>query len=76
MAVTLHTSLGDIKLEVFCDSCPKTAENFLALCGTDYYNNCIFTRNIKVIAFTHQMNKSPSLKTNFEFLQKQKRKEK
>ena len=26
----------------------QTCENFLALCGTDYYNNCMFTRNIKV----------------------------
>jgi peptidyl-prolyl cis-trans isomerase-like 3 len=26
MSVTLHTSIGDIKLEVFCDSVPKTAE--------------------------------------------------
>merc|ERR1719495_2375498 len=47
MSLTLHTSLGDIKIELFCEHCPKTAENFLALCGTDYYNNCIFHRNIK-----------------------------
>ena len=26
MSVTLHTSLGDVKIEVFCDSVPKTAE--------------------------------------------------
>lgn len=26
MSVTLHTTLGDIKLEVFCESVPKTAE--------------------------------------------------
>lgn len=26
MSVTLHTSLGDIKVEVFCESVPKTAE--------------------------------------------------
>ena len=26
MSVTLHTNLGDIKLEVFCESVPKTAE--------------------------------------------------
>lgn len=26
MSVTLHTSLGDIKIEVFCESVPKTAE--------------------------------------------------
>ncbi|KAI1310794.1 Peptidyl-prolyl cis-trans isomerase cyp10 [Mortierella claussenii] len=26
MSVTLHTDLGDLKLEVFCESVPKTAE--------------------------------------------------
>lgn len=26
MSVTLHTSLGDIKIEIFCESVPKTAE--------------------------------------------------
>lgn len=26
MSVTLHTNLGDIKIEVFCESVPKTAE--------------------------------------------------
>lgn len=26
MAVTLHTSLGDIKLELYCDLVPRTCE--------------------------------------------------
>ncbi|XP_037080203.1 peptidyl-prolyl cis-trans isomerase-like 3 isoform X1 [Pollicipes pollicipes] len=47
MAVTLHTDLGDIKMELFCEQCPKTCENFLALCGSDYYNDSLFHRNIK-----------------------------
>ncbi|VDK51538.1 unnamed protein product [Cylicostephanus goldi] len=52
MAVTLHTTVGDIKIELFCQECPKTCEysscqNFLALCASDYYNNNIFHRNIK-----------------------------
>ena len=47
MAVTLHTSMGDLKLEVFCDSVQKTAENFLALCASGYYDGTIFHRNIK-----------------------------
>ncbi|KAH6945161.1 hypothetical protein HPB50_007460 [Hyalomma asiaticum] len=46
-SVTLHTDLGDIKIELFCEACPKTAENFLALCASDYYNGCLFHRNIK-----------------------------
>ncbi|KAF6754578.1 cyclophilin-like domain-containing protein [Ephemerocybe angulata] len=47
MSVTLHTNYGDIKIEVFCEAVPKTAENFLALCASGYYNGCIFHRNIK-----------------------------
>lgn len=66
MSVSLHTDLGDIKIELFCEQCPKTCEvvlrpdlhdrlisgvivlqNFLALCASGYYDNCIFHRNIK-----------------------------
>ncbi|XP_048763260.1 peptidyl-prolyl cis-trans isomerase-like 3 [Ostrea edulis] len=47
MAVTLHTDYGDIKIELFCEQCPKSCENFLALCASDYYNGCVFHRNIK-----------------------------
>ncbi|CAG9460295.1 unnamed protein product [Pedinophyceae sp. YPF-701] len=46
-SVTLHTTLGDLKLELYCEECPRTAENFLALCASGYYNNVIFHRNIK-----------------------------
>lgn len=46
-SVTLHTDVGDIKLELFCEDCPKTCENFLALCASDYYNGSLFHRNIK-----------------------------
>lgn len=46
-SVTLHTDVGDIKIEVFCEDTPKAAENFLALCASDYYSGCVFTRNIK-----------------------------
>ncbi|KAF2120943.1 cyclophilin-like domain-containing protein [Lophiotrema nucula] len=46
MSVTLHTSKGDIKLEIFCESVPKTAENFLALCASDFYNGSPFHRLI------------------------------
>uniref|UniRef100_A0A0A0L4C8 Peptidyl-prolyl cis-trans isomerase n=2 Tax=Cucumis sativus TaxID=3659 RepID=A0A0A0L4C8_CUCSA len=47
MSVTLHTNLGDIKCEIFCDEVPKSAENFLALCASGYYDGTIFHRNIK-----------------------------
>ena len=47
MSVTLHTDFGEIKIEVFCEEVPRTAENFLALCASGYYNGCQFHRNIK-----------------------------
>ncbi|KAG5885187.1 Peptidyl-prolyl cis-trans isomerase-like 3 [Gonioctena quinquepunctata] len=47
MSVTLNTDLGNIKIELFCELCPKACENFLALCASDYYNGCLFHRNIK-----------------------------
>eukprot|EP00475_Leptophrys_vorax_P042734 TRINITY_DN80572_c0_g1_i1.p1 TRINITY_DN80572_c0_g1~~TRINITY_DN80572_c0_g1_i1.p1 ORF type:complete len:179 (-),score=28.28 TRINITY_DN80572_c0_g1_i1:8-502(-) len=47
MAVTLHTSMGDIKIELHCELVPRTSRNFLALCGSGVYNGCIFHRNVK-----------------------------
>lgn len=47
MALTLHTDVGDIKVELFYEECPKATENFLALCASGYYDGCIFHRNIK-----------------------------
>ncbi|KAF9563179.1 cyclophilin-like protein, partial [Agrocybe pediades] len=46
-SVTLHTTHGDLKVELFCEAVPKAAENFLALCASGYYNGCIFHRNIR-----------------------------
>lgn len=47
MAVTLHTNIGDLKLEIHCDYVPKAAENFLALCASGYYVGTEFHRNIR-----------------------------
>mmetsp|Transcript_14794 Transcript_14794/g.28636 ORF Transcript_14794/g.28636 Transcript_14794/m.28636 type:complete len:131 (+) Transcript_14794:43-435(+) len=47
MSVSLHTNLGDVKLELFCELVPRTAENFLALCASGKYDNTVFHRNIK-----------------------------
>lgn len=47
MSVTLHTDVGNIKIELFCEDCPKSCENFMALCASGYYDGCIFHRNIK-----------------------------
>ncbi|TFK36640.1 cyclophilin-like domain-containing protein [Crucibulum laeve] len=47
MSVTLHTTHGELKIEVFCEAVPKAAENFLALCASNYYDGCLFHRNIR-----------------------------
>ncbi|XP_032235551.1 peptidyl-prolyl cis-trans isomerase-like 3 isoform X3 [Nematostella vectensis] len=47
MSVTLQTDIGDLKIELFCEDTPRTCENFLALCASHYYDNCVFHRNIK-----------------------------
>ncbi|KAI0997318.1 hypothetical protein K3495_g10869 [Podosphaera aphanis] len=46
MSVTLHTTHGNLKIEVFCESVPKAAENFIALCASGYYDNSLFHRLI------------------------------
>lgn len=47
MSVTLHTDIGDIKIELHCEAAPKACKNFLALCASNYYDGCVFHRNIK-----------------------------
>nr|WMV69930.1 peptidyl-prolyl cis-trans isomerase-like 3 [Euglena gracilis]BDX17146.1 RING-type E3 ubiquitin-protein ligase PPIL3A [Euglena gracilis] len=47
MSLTLHTTLGDLKLELHCSLVPKTAENFLALCASGYYDGTKFHRSVK-----------------------------
>ena len=46
MSVTIHTDLGDLKIELYCQQCPKTCENFLALCASGQYDGTTFHRNI------------------------------
>lgn len=46
MSVTLHTTQGDLKLELFCQACPKTTYNFLALCASGGYDGSPFHRSI------------------------------
>ncbi|KAF2771556.1 cyclophilin-like protein [Teratosphaeria nubilosa] len=38
MSVTLVTTHGDIKVELFCQATPRTAYNFLALCASGAYD--------------------------------------
>jgi cyclophilin family peptidyl-prolyl cis-trans isomerase len=44
--VTLRTTLGDIRFEVYRDKAPKTAENFLTLARKGFYNGITFHRVI------------------------------
>eukprot|EP00918_Siedleckia_nematoides_P018534 GHVU01039608.1.p1 GENE.GHVU01039608.1~~GHVU01039608.1.p1 ORF type:complete len:190 (+),score=28.00 GHVU01039608.1:75-572(+) len=50
MAVTIKTSLGDLKAELYCQQARRTCKNFLALCASGYYDNTKFHRNLKDFA--------------------------
>ena len=43
----LHTTLGDLNLELHCDIVPRTCENFMALAESGYYNDTVFHRSIR-----------------------------
>ena len=45
--INVKTSLGDIKLELFNDKAPVTAENFKKYIESDYFANSIFHRVIE-----------------------------
>lgn len=44
--VQLQTTMGDIRIEVFRDKAPKTAENFIGLVKKGYYDGLSFHRVI------------------------------
>jgi len=44
--VTMETSLGEIRMEIFEDKVPKTAGNFLGLVKKGFYNGLTFHRVI------------------------------
>ncbi|CAM9510410.1 unnamed protein product [Ascophyllum nodosum] len=43
----LQTTKGNINVEIHCDIVPRMAENFLGLCGRDYYEGTKFHRSIR-----------------------------
>ena len=43
---TLHTSQGDVGLELFPDEAPKTVENFTKLASDGFYDGLVFHRVI------------------------------
>ena len=54
--VRLTTNLGPLNFELYCDQVPKTCDNFLRLCSSDYYTDTKFHRSIKnfmvILGFT------------------------
>ena len=44
--VVLATTLGEIRLEIYADRVPKTAENFVRLVSKGFYNSLTFHRVI------------------------------
>jgi len=45
--VRLNTNIGPLNLELYCDTVPKTCENFLKHCTDGYYTGTIFHRSIR-----------------------------
>lgn len=45
--VQLHTTHGDLNIELHCDLAPRACENFITLCERGYYNGVIFHRSIR-----------------------------
>ncbi|KAJ2994786.1 hypothetical protein NUW58_g1458 [Xylaria curta] len=43
-SLILHTTLGDLSVELFAKQTPLTSRNFLQLCTDGYYDNTIFHR--------------------------------
>ncbi|CAD7960734.1 unnamed protein product [Amoebophrya sp. A25] len=44
MSVLLETSLGDIVVDLYHEECPLAARNFVKLCKSKFYNNCLFDK--------------------------------
>jgi len=64
MSVTLHTDLGNLKIEIFCESVPKTAQNFLALCASSFYDQSPIHRLVPAFMFQTGSPASASTKTS------------
>lgn len=54
--VLLHTSLGDIDIELWSKQAPKTCRNFLTLCLSGSLDDTLFDRILKDFLVQHQGN--------------------
>ena len=43
----MHTTFGDLDVELWCRECPQATRNFLQLAMEGYYDNTVFHRLIK-----------------------------
>ena len=64
--ITIKTTLGDIKLELFDDKAPKTSENFKEYIKSGFFSNTIFHRVISDFmiqggGFTDEMQQKDTL---------------
>ncbi|KAF2266961.1 cyclophilin-like protein [Lojkania enalia] len=70
MSVTLHTTKGPLKLELFCSTTPRTTENFLALCASSFYDHSPIHRLIpSFILQTGSPASDPKSKTSVSIYQ-------
>ena len=51
MSVTIHTSAGPLKFELFCDRTKAACENFLALCARGAYTGAVVSRVVPGFMF-------------------------
>lgn len=63
--VTLHTTKGDIVIELYPDKAPITVENFLAYANSGFFDGTIFHRSIRRFViqgggFTKDMEEKPT----------------
>jgi peptidyl-prolyl cis-trans isomerase B (cyclophilin B) len=61
----MHTSKGDIELELFADQAPESVENFISYANSGFYDGTIFHRVISHFmiqggGFTPDMEKKPT----------------
>lgn len=63
--VTMKTSMGDLKIELYAEKAPETVKNFLAYVDDKFYDGTIFHRVIANFmvqggGFTEDMNQKPT----------------
>jgi peptidyl-prolyl cis-trans isomerase-like protein 2 len=59
--VQLHTTHGDLNIELHCDITPRACENFITLCERGYYNGVTFHRNIRYSDNSTKINSTYSI---------------